>query len=162
MNGLKMSFWAFLFLFFKYPEYRGLVDYRLKSSKLFIPLRIIIYFSYKSHNLWLISKHGIEGGLFLQHGFSTIVFCESMGNNCFINQQVTIGYDGSSGIPTIGNNVRVSCGAKVLGKITIGDDVYIGANAVVVKDVPSHSMVVGVPAKIIKKRDNINEKWKKI
>lgn len=43
MNGLKMSFWAFLFLFFKYPEYRGLVDYRLKSSKLFIPLRIIIY-----------------------------------------------------------------------------------------------------------------------
>lgn len=162
MNGLKMSFWAFLFLFFKYPEYRGLVDYRLKSSKLFIPLRIIIYFSYKSHNLWLISKHGIEGGLFLQHGFSTIVFCESMGNNCFINQQVTIGYDGSSGIPTIGSNVRVSCGAKVLGKITIGDDVYIGANAVVVKDVPSHSMVVGVPAKIIKKRDNINEKWKKI
>lgn len=63
---------------------------------------------------------------------------------------------------TIGSNVRVSCGAKILGKITIGDDVYIGANAVVVKDVPSHSMVVGVPAKIIKKRDNINEKWKKI
>lgn len=91
MNGLKMSYWAFLFLFFKYPEYRGLVDYRLKSSKLFIPLRIIIYFSYKSHNLWLISKNGMGGGLFLQHGFSTIVFCESMGNNCFINQQVTIG-----------------------------------------------------------------------
>lgn len=64
---------------------------------------------------------------------------------------------GGAGIPTIGNNVTIFAGAKVFGKITIGDDVVIGANAVVTKDIPSHSMVAGVPAKIIKTRKEINE-----
>lgn len=68
---------------------------------------------------------------------------------------------GGAGIPTIGNNVTIYAGAKVFGKITIGDDVVIGANAVVTKDIPSHSMVAGVPAKIIKTRTDINEMWKK-
>lgn len=69
---------------------------------------------------------------------------------------------GGAGIPTIGNNVTIYAGAKVFGKITIGDDVVIGANAVVTKDIPSHSMVAGVPAKIIKTRKEINEMWKKV
>lgn len=69
---------------------------------------------------------------------------------------------GGAGIPTIGNNVTIFAGAKVFGKITIGDDVVIGANAVVTKDIPSHSMVAGVPAKIIKTRKEINEMWKKV
>lgn len=69
---------------------------------------------------------------------------------------------GGAGIPTIGNNVTIYAGAKVFGKITIGDDVVIGANAVVTKDIPSHSMVAGVPAKIIKTRTDINEMWKKV
>ena len=57
------------------------------------------------------------------------------------------------------NNVWIATGAKVLGPITIGDDVIIGANAVVVKDVPSHSIVAGVPAKIIKRRNHTDEPW---
>ena len=69
---------------------------------------------------------------------------------------------GGAGIPTIGNNVTIFAGAKVFGKITIGDDAVIGANAVVTKDIPSHSMVAGVPAKIIKTRKEINEMWKKV
>lgn len=66
---------------------------------------------------------------------------------------------GGGGIPIIGNNVTIYAGAKVFGKITIGDDVIIGANAVVTKDIPPHSMVAGVPAKIIKTRNDINEIW---
>lgn len=69
---------------------------------------------------------------------------------------------GGAGTPTIGNDVTIYSGAKVFGKITIGDDVIIGANAVVTKNIPAHSMVVGVPAKIIKVRHNMNEKWQKV
>lgn len=83
------------------------------------------------------------------HAYSTTILVQSMGRNCMVNQRVTIGWN--NGIPTIGNNVWISAGAKVLGPITIGDDVIIGANAVVTKDIPSHSMVAGIPAKVIKK-----------
>lgn len=83
-----------------------------------------------------------------------------MGENCQIYQQVTIG--NNRGIPTIGNNVVICAGAKVIGPITIGDDCVIGANAVVTKDIPSHSIVVGIPAKIIKTRDSIDQPWKEM
>lgn len=66
------------------------------------------------------------------------------------------------GMPTIGNDVIIYAGAKVFGKINISDDVVIGANAVVTKDVPPHSMVAGVPAKIIKTRNDISEKWRMV
>lgn len=94
----------------------------------------------------------------LQHAFSTIITARTIGDNCHIYQQVTIGWT-DKGCPTLGDNVTVCCGAKVLGNITIGDDVIIGANAVVVKDVPSHSIVVGIPGRIIKKRTSINSEW---
>ena len=56
------------------------------------------------------------------HGFSTIIYCTKMGTNCIVNQQVTIGWN-DGGAPTIGNNVWVGAGAKVLGPIFIGNDV---------------------------------------
>lgn len=62
----------------------------------------------------------------------------------------------------LGNNVRVYAGAKIIGNVVIGDDVVVGANAVVVKDVPSHSIVAGVPAKVIKRRKDENSLWEKI
>jgi serine O-acetyltransferase len=74
-----------------------------------------------------------------------------IGNDCHIDQNVTIG--GTSKkyeVPVLGDNVYVGAGAKILGPITIGDNVVIGANAVVVNDIPSNSLAVGVPAKIIK------------
>ena len=95
------------------------------------------------------------------HGFSTIVFAKSIGNNCMINQQVTIGW-ANGGAPVIGDNVWIASGAKVLGPVTIGNDVIIGANAVVIKDIPAHSIVAGVPAKIIKQRKTENSIWEKI
>jgi serine O-acetyltransferase len=59
--------------------------------------------------------------------------------------------DINNGVPKIGNNVYIGCGAKLIGGITVGDNVIIGANAVVVKDVPSNCTVVGNPAQIISK-----------
>lgn len=71
-----------------------------------------------------------------------------IGKNCLIFQGVTIGV-GTSGIPRIGNNIILSSGAKIIGGITIGNNVTIGANAVVTKDVPDNSIAVGIPAKVI-------------
>lgn len=100
-------------------------------------------------SLYITAKN-IGGGLFIQHGFSTYIAAESIGENCWINQQVTIGYKDNTRSPIIGDNVTITCGAKVLGPITIGDHVTIGANAVVVKDLPSDSVWGGVPAKRIR------------
>jgi serine O-acetyltransferase len=78
-----------------------------------------------------------------------------IGDNVRIDQQVTIGIRWDEGIaPTIGNNVRIGAGAKVLGSIKIGNNARIGANAVVLVDVPDGATAVGVPAKIILKRDD--------
>lgn len=94
----------------------------------------------------------IGGGLFIQHGFSTSIDAERIGQNCWINQQVTIGYSGSEH-PTLEDGVTVHAGAKVIGGITMHRNSTAGANAVVVKDVPENAIVGGVPAKIIKMKE---------
>ncbi len=73
-----------------------------------------------------------------------------LGDDVVIRNGVTIGLKrtGERGAPVIGNRVDIGAGAKILGAIRIGDDVVIGANAVVITDVPSNSLAVGVPARI--------------
>lgn len=83
------------------------------------------------------------------HGDGTFVSATKIGENCWINQQVTIGYTNETDIPSIGDNVRILAGAKVLGKVSIGDNVTIGANTVVIEDVPSNATAMGVPAKVV-------------
>ena len=96
----------------------------------------------------------IGKGIFIDHG-AGIVIGETtiIGDNCIIYQGVTLGGTGKQTgkrHPTLGEDVQVSAGAKILGNITIGDHSKIGANSVVIKDVPPYSTVVGVPGRIVK------------
>jgi serine O-acetyltransferase len=76
------------------------------------------------------------------------------GDDCVIRNGVTVGLrnTGERGSPVIGNRVDVGAGAKILGSIRIGDDVAIGANAVVLTDVPPHSIAVGIPARVLPRK----------
>ncbi len=82
-----------------------------------------------------INTSDIGPRLYIQHGFLTIISAKKIGSNCWINQQVTIGYSFAPESPTIGNGVRISAGAKVLGQITIDDNLIVTANAAVVKNI---------------------------
>lgn len=80
------------------------------------------------------------------------------GDDCVIRNGVTVGlkHAGYRGAPTLGSRVDVGAGAKILGPIRIGDDVLIGANAVVTADVPSNSIAVGVPARVLSRKTAIS------
>lgn len=133
-------------------EYRNLFLYRIRNQyPLFFHICNLI--SPRLDSLYIPTPE-IGEGLFIEHGFSTIIAGKKIGNNCSIYQQVTIGYSDDNKAPLIGNNVTIYPGAKVIGGIKIGDNVVIGANAVVVRDVPSNCTVVGVPAYIVR-RDGI-------
>jgi serine O-acetyltransferase len=88
-------------------------------------------------------------GMFVSHGFATIVVAQRIGADCLISQQVTVGYSDKGGPPTLGDRVRVGAGAMILGPVHVGDDAVVGAGAVVVHDVPAGKVVAGVPARVI-------------
>lgn len=142
----------FLELASRQPIFRNLLYFRLAKggAAAAIVLAVARRLYPADPLLFLDASCTIGGGLYIQHGFSTIVNAD-LGDNCWINQQVTIGFKDASGRPRLGHNVRVSAGAKVLGPVQVGDDVAIGANAVVVKSVPPDCTVVGVPAYIVRR-----------
>lgn len=89
------------------------------------------------------------------HHGGMILHAWSIGDDCHIRQNTTFGVARSNHnfeLPRIGNRVDIGCGACLLGAITIGDDAVIGANAVVLRDVPPGGVAVGIPAKVIKTR----------
>ncbi len=100
----------------------------------------------------------IGRGLFIDHGAGVVIGeTAELGDNCTLYQGVTLGGTGKDvgkRHPTLGNNVMVGAGAKVLGPFKIGDNSKIAANAVVLKEIPSDSTAVGIPAKVVK-RGNI-------
>lgn len=135
-------------------EYRSLLAYRFGQAGMVRGDLVKLLFP-GMPNL-SINTARIGRRLFIQHGFSTIISAKSIGCDCWINQQVTIGFTFDPEAPVIGNGVTVSAGAKVLGQLTVGDNAIIGANAVVVKDVEENAVVGGVPAKVI--GENVHHK----
>lgn len=112
---------------------------------------------------WSRHRTGIEihpgatigKGLFIDHGMGVVIGeTAEIGDNCLIYQGVTLGGTGKhkgKRHPTLGDNVMVGSGAKVLGPFKVGDNSKIASNAVVLEEVPPNSTAVGVPARIIKK-----------
>jgi len=96
----------------------------------------------------------IGPGLYIAHGFSTILLARRIGANCRVHQNVTLGWNDRNELPSIGDGVTIYTGAVVLGGVTVGDGAVIGANAVVTKDVPPGTVAVGVPAEIRPLRDS--------
>ena len=83
------------------------------------------------------------------------------GSNIYIEHQVTIGAERNQN-PTLGSNIFIGAGAKIVGAVCIGDGARIGANAVVVQDVPAHSSVVGIPARVVRTRSDTGSDWKAV
>lgn len=107
----------------------------------------VVYNCYLPSNLKLGKNFVLGYG-----GLGVVIHARTrVGEDCHISQNVTIGGTSKKhGVPKLGNHIYIGAGAKILGPIAIGDNVVIGANSVVVKDVPKGSLVVGIPAKIIK------------
>jgi serine O-acetyltransferase len=129
----------------RYKEYRNLFYYRLK------PYSLLLRLIYPPIPTLKLNAKYIGPGLFIQHGEGSRINGEYIGAYCWVNQQVTIGYSNRRDRPTLHDHVRVGPGARILGAVTVGEGSTVGANAVIVKDVPSHCTVVGVyPAYIVR------------
>ena len=147
----------FLYLFFTVHTFPAVFLYRIQTflyEANFHPLATLV--SRINHTLFgvTIGNHvRTTGGLQLGHGHVVIDGFTFLGDNVTVNPFVTIGIGNSEqnlfGLwgPVIGNNVHIGTGAKILGKVNIGDFAKIGANAVIVHDVPAYHTAVGVPAR---------------
>ncbi|MDO8675804.1 MAG: serine O-acetyltransferase EpsC [Candidatus Omnitrophota bacterium] len=141
-----------------YPGLHALVIYRVAHQLWQWKIPIVPrWLSQTARFFTGIELHpGAEIGhnLFIDHGMGVVVGETAIiGNNVLLYQGVTLGGTGKETgkrHPTIGDNVVIGTGAKVLGNITIGGNSYIGANAVVIKDVPPNSTVVGIPGRVTK------------
>lgn len=143
-----------------YSGLHAVLAYRLSHSlykKRFFTLARIV--SQTARFLTGIEIHpgaSIGKDLFIDHGMGVVIGeTTEIGDNCLLYQGVTLGGTGKDKgkrHPTLGNNVMVGAGAKVLGPIKVGNDVKIAANAVVLHDIPSDSTAVGVPARVVRKK----------
>lgn len=101
-----------------------------------------------------ISKTTTIGpGVLLAHPYATIINADRIGDNFSFIQTTTIG-DINGKRPTIGNNVTLGAGVTIIGGVRVGDNVTIGAGSVVVKDIPSNSVAVGNPARVVRRLDS--------
>lgn len=141
-----------------YSGLHAIIHYRIANWFLrrHVPIlpRLISQFTRHFTGIEIHPGATIGKGLFIDHGMGVVIGETSiLGDNVLLYQGVTLGGTGrekGKRHPTIGNNVVVGAGAKILGNITIGDSSYVGANAVVIKDVPPNSTVVGIPGRLTK------------
>ena len=142
-----------------YSGVHAILAYRV-AHKLYLSEH---YFAARAVSQWARHKTGIEihpgatigKGLFIDHGMGVVIGeTTEIGDNCTLYQGVTLGGTGKDvgkRHPTLGNNVLVGAGAKVLGPFKIADNSKIAANAVVLEEVPENSTAVGIPARVVRR-----------
>ena len=142
-----------------YPGFHALVFYRVshwfyKHGRLFCA-RMVSQWGRGFTGIEIHPGATIGDGLFIDHGAGVVIGeTAEVGDNCVIYQGVTLGGTGKDRgkrHPTLGNNVMVGAGAKILGPFRVGDNAKIAANAVVLEEIPPDSTAVGVPAKIVRR-----------
>ena len=145
-------------VYFLYSGFKAVRSYRLANWFFRHNMKFIArMISQRARHTTGIEIHPgatIGKGLFIDHGMGVVIGeTAEIGDNCTIYQGVTLGGTGKDQgkrHPTLGNNVLVGSGAKVLGPFRVGDNARIAAGAVVLKEVPDNATAVGVPAKIVK------------
>jgi len=150
--------WGVFNVILTYPGFHAICLHRMAHllHRINIPVvpHIIMWFGRVLTGVEIHPAAKIGGGFFIDHGFGVVIGeTAEIGENVTLFQGVTLGGTGKESgkrHPTLGDNVVVGAGAKILGGITIGNDVYVGANAVVLKPVPDDCTVVGVPGRCIK------------
>jgi len=144
-------------IIFLYPGFHAVINHRiahfLYTKRWFFLARLVSHVSRFLTGIEIHPGAQIGKGFFIDHG-SGVVIGETteIGDNVTIYQGVTLGGSGKEKgkrHPTIGNNVTISAGAKVLGSFTVGDHAKIGGGSVVVKAVPPHCTVVGIPGRVV-------------
>lgn len=147
---------GFLEIIFLYPGLHAIMAHRINHAlwKMKVPFlpRALSQIARLLTGIEIHPGAQIGKGLFIDHGMGVVVGETSIvGDNVTLFQGVTLGGTGKETgkrHPTIGSNVVIGAGAKVLGNIMVGDNSYIGANAVILRDVPPNATVVGVPGHI--------------
>lgn len=140
-----------------YSGVRAIISYRIahwfQNHKCFFIARAISQHSRKKTGIEIHPAAKIGKALFIDHGMGVVIGeTAEVGDYCTIYQGVTLGGTGKDKgkrHPTIGNNVMIGSGAKILGPFTVGDNSKIASNAVVLDEVPPNSTAVGVPARIV-------------
>lgn len=140
-----------------YPGLHALFFYRaahwLWVHHMFLPGRFLSHVGRFLTGIEIHPGAVIGRGFFVDHGMGVVIGeTAEIGDNVTLYHGVTLGgtsWEKGKRHPTIGNNVVIGTGAKVLGPVRIGDNTRIGANSVVVRDIPANSIVVGIPGKIV-------------
>lgn len=148
-------------VFFLYTGLHAVVYYRYAHffyrHRWFFVARLISQFARFVTGIEIHPGAQIGKGLFIDHGMGVVIGETTIiGDNCTLYQGVTLGGTGKEKgkrHPTLGNNVMVGSGAKVLGPFTVGSNSKIAANAVVLSEVPENSTCVGVPARVVRIND---------
>ncbi len=147
---------------FLYPSFKVMMSYwiahRLYEKKHYFLARMISQRAARKTGIEIHPGAKIGKGFFIDHGNGVVIGeTTEIGDNVTLYQGVTLGGTGKESgkrHPTLGDNVMVSAGAKILGSFTIGEGSKIGAGSVVLEEVPPYSTVVGVPGRVIK-RENV-------
>lgn len=131
------------------------VAHKLHQNDCYVTARVISQLGKFLTGIEIHPGATIGKGLFIDHGTGVVIGeTAEIGDNCILYQGVTLGGTGKGKgkrHPTLGNNVMVGCGAKVLGPFKIGDNVKIAANAVVLNEIPDNCTAVGAPARVVRR-----------